>query len=145
MRTQTPFTDIDALEKELAGIAPLVQRGFRQEDGPSLRVEEAIRREARAYAGRKNVRPAWPLYRTLAAAAGFAFLLGGVVQLHLVHQASHNAQASRSILNLGATQASALNEHPVDGPTGLANRLLDIQGLDEEGYFKTEEDESLWL
>lgn len=145
MNTQAPFADIDALEKELAEIAPLVRQGFRQAGGPSPCVEEAIRREALSYAVRKNSRLAWPLYRTLAAAAGFVLLLGGAMQLHLAHQASRNAQASRSIMNLGATQASTATEHPVDGPTGLANRLLDIQGLDEEGFFKAEGEEPLWL
>ncbi|MEI7900975.1 MAG: hypothetical protein WCK89_12050 [bacterium] len=143
MKSQTPFTDIAALEKELAEIAPLVRQGFRQVGGPSLRVGDAIQREARAYAGRKNSRRVWPLYRTVATAAGFALLLGGAVQLNLVYQSSHKSQAIHTVLNIGASQAST--EHPVEGPTGLANRLLDIQGLDEEGFFKTEGEEPLWL
>ncbi len=143
MKTQTPFTDIAELEKELAELAPLVRQSFRQAGGPSPRVEAAIRQEARAVAERKHNRRAWPAYRTFAAAAGFALLLGGAAQMHLVHQASHNAQAVHHILDIGATQASA--EHPVEGPTGLANRLLDIQGLDEEGFFKAEAEEPLWL
>jgi hypothetical protein len=143
MKNQTPFTDIAALEKELAEIAPRVRQSFREVGGPSRPVEEAIRREARAVAGRKGNRFAWPLYRTVAAAAGFALLLGGAVQVHLVHRASHNDQAVHHILNIGATQAS--NEHSSEGPAALANRLLDIQGLDEEGFFKAEEEEPLWL
>jgi hypothetical protein len=143
MKTQRPFTDIAALEKELAEIALLVRQGFSLAEGPSPRVENAIRQEARAYAARKRNRPAWPVYRTIAAAAGFALLLGGAVQVHLVSRSSRNAQAARHILEIGATQASA--EHPIEGPTGLANRLLDIQGLDEEGFFKAEGEEPLWL
>lgn len=143
MKTRTPFTDIAALEQELAVIAPLVRAGFRQRGGPSPRVEEAIRQEARKVAGRKRNRLAWPAYRICAAAAGLALLLGGAVQLHVVRHASHDAQAIHHILNIGATQASA--EHAVEGPTGLANRLLDIQGLDEEGFFKAEGEEPLWL
>jgi hypothetical protein len=143
MKSQTPFTEIDALEKELDQIVPLVQQGFRQAGGPSSHVEDAIRQRARLVAARKRARFAWPAYRIAAAAAGFALLLGGALQVHLVHQASHNAQTVRHILNIGATQAS--NEHPTEGPAGLANRLLDIQGLDEEGFFKAEGEEPLWL
>jgi hypothetical protein len=144
MKSQTPFAEIDALERELAQIAPLVQQGFRQAGGPSLRVEDAIRQKARlAVAARERAGFAWHAYRIAAAAAGFALLLAGALELHLVHQASHNALTVRHILNIGATQAS--NEHPTEGPAGLANRLLDIQGLDEEGFFKAEGEEPLWL
>ena len=143
MKPETTFTDIEALEKELAEIAPLVRQVFSLSGGPSPQVENAIRQEARTCAARKRSRLAWPAYRTLAAAAGFALLLGGAVQLHLARQSSRNAQTARHILDIGATQASA--EHPIEGPTGLANRLLDIQGLDEEGFFKAEGEEPLWL
>jgi len=143
MKTKTTITDIAALEKEVAEIAPFVRNGFRGAGGPSCQVEDAIRLEARNYAGRSFTRATWPLYRKLAVAAGFAFLLGGVIQLHLVHRAGHNAKAVDHILNIGAPQASA--EPSIDGAAGLANRLLDAQGLDDEGFFTSEEDEPLWL
>ena len=145
MKTRTSFPDIAALENELAEIAPLVREGFRQAGGPSLRVETAIRQQARTCAGKKSRRLSWPLYRILAAAASLALLMGGALQLHLVRQADLNAQAVHHILNIGTAQASAEHEHPAEGTTGLANRLLDIQGLDEEGFFKAEEAEPLWL
>ena len=143
MKTKTTVTDIAALEKELAEIAPFVRNGFRGAGGPSCRVEEAIRHEARINADRSFTRATWPLYRKLAVAAGFAFLLGGSIQLHLVHRAGHKASAVDQILNIGAPQASI--EPSIDGTTGLANRLLDIQGLDDEGFFTSEEEEPLWL
>jgi len=145
MKTKTPFTDIAALEKELAEIAPLVREGFRQAGGPSPRVESAIREEARKQAGRKRSLAAWPLYRTLAAAASLTLLLGGAVQLHVVHQSSRNAQAVHHILNIGAAQASVERERSAEGAAALASRLLDIQGLDEEGFFKADEEEPLSL
>lgn len=143
MKTNTPFTDIDSLEKEIAELVPFVGHGFRAAGGPSLRVEEAIRQEARNYAGRRFKPVMWPLFRKLAAAASIAFLLGGALQLHLAHQAGHKARAVDHILNIGALQASA--EQSIDGATGLAKRLLDLQGLDDEGFFTSEEEEPLWL
>jgi hypothetical protein len=144
MNNQTPFLiDIDALETELSELTPLVRHGFRQMGGPSQRVELAIRREALTRAGRKRSLWAWPLYRTFAAAAAVALLLVGVIQLSLASRASHNANAVSHILNIAATGSSA--EHMAEGLDGLANQLLDIQGLDEDGFFKAEGAEALWL
>ena len=137
MKTQTPFNEIADLEKELAGLAPLVRQGFRQAGGPSPRIEEAIRAEARRCAGKKQNRFAWPVYRTLAAVAAFALLLGGSVQLHLSLQAK---DANRRAATEKAQPAPSAESTP-----GLANLLLEIQGLNEEGFFRTEEAEPLWL
>ncbi len=140
MKKQTPFTGIDGLEKELAEIAPLVRQGFRQAGGPSLRVEDAIRAEARRYEGKKQGRAAWPLYRTLAAAAAFALLLGGSVQLHLSRQSDLRDEVARRVATEAAQSATASESTP-----GLANLLLEIQGLNEDGFFRPEEAEPLWL
>lgn len=141
MKTQTPFNEIADLEKELDELAPLVRQGFRQAGGPSPRIEDAIRAEARRCAGKKQNRFAWPVYRTLAAVAAFALLLGGSVQLHLSLQDNlKDKDANRS-----AAAEKALPAPSSESTPGLANLLLEIQGLNEEGFFRTEEAEPLWL
>ena len=121
----TTFDDIAALERELAEIAPFVRQGFEREGGPSPRAEAAIRAEAqRTLDGRrKRLRRAF-LPRTLAAAAALALLLGGSIHL-LVN--NHESSA----------------EWPGDDES-FADLLLDIQGLNEEGFFRTEATASLW-
>jgi len=137
MKTQTPFNEIANLEKEVAEIAPLVRQAFRQAGGPSLRVEDAIRSEARRRAGKRQNLFAWPFRRTLAAVAAFVLLLGGSVQLHLSRQAE--------IENRCLAAEESRSEKPAESTTALANLLLEIQGLNEEGFFRSEEAEPLWL
>ena len=76
MKTQTPFDEIAAIDRELTELAPRVRQGFVRLGGPSERVEQAIRDEARRTAALR-MRSAWPQRRMLAAAASFALLLGG--------------------------------------------------------------------
>ena len=140
MKTQIPFTEIDRLEKELAEITPLVRQGFSRVGGPSQRAEEAIRAEARRLASKKPGRLSWPLYRTLAAAAAFALLMGGSIQLHLSRQADLRDEVANRIASEAAQSATATESTP-----GLANLLLEIQGLNEDGFFRPEEAEPLWL
>jgi anti-sigma factor RsiW len=140
MKTQTPFTEIGSLEKDLAEIAPLVREGYRQLGGPSARVEEAIREAARKQAARRKARLAWPLARSLAAAAALVLLLGGgALQLHLSREAELQAEAAAR--RLAAERRAAAGETSA----GFANILLEIQGLNEEGFFSHEETESLSL
>lgn len=141
MKTQTPLSDMTELENELAKIAPFVREGFHQSGGPSPRVEEAIRAEALRCAGKKHGRDRWPLYRTLAAAAAFALLLGGAIQLHLGRESGLRNEVTRS-RPVTKNLPSVL---PSESDAGLATLLLEIQGLNEEGFFRPEEAEPLWL
>ena len=143
MKTENPFTDIAGLEKELAEIAPLVRQGFRHAGGPSLQVEDAIRAEARRYAVRKQARSAWPLYRRLAAVAAVALMVSGTIQYHISKQADLKAaeEARRTKLDVAEKAPKAAENNT----PGLANLLLEIQGLNEDGFFRTEEAEPLWL
>jgi len=132
MKTNTTFGDIAALEKELAEIAPFVRQGFEREGGPSSRTEAAIREEAQRVLDerrRQRLRRVF-LPRAFAAAALLALLLGGSIHLIVSHHATH-----RPAVWGGDDETLA----------GFADLLLDIQGLNEEGFFRTEAAESLWL
>ena len=59
MKTKTPFDEIAAIDRELTEIAPRVRQGFVCLGGPSERVEQAIRDEARRAAALR-MRSAWP-------------------------------------------------------------------------------------
>ena len=142
MKTQTACVDPAALEKELAGLAPLVRRGFRLAGGPSPEVEEAIRQEALRCAGASRARIFWPFYRKFAAAAGLMLLLGGAFQLHLTRQTAGPAEPAGMRLAKD-TPKSAPGK--TEDNSGFAKMLLDIQGMDEEGYFTGEAAEALWL
>ena len=136
MNTNNNLNEIAALERELAELAPLVRQGFDRAGGPSAHTEEAIRAEAyRFLAERKSVSRAMPLAwrhpRALAAVAAVALLLGGSLHLLMDRQTKDTAPAG----SVWADDENIAN---------LANLLLDIQGLNEEGYF-TEEEGSLWL
>ena len=134
MNTKTTFDEIAALESELTDLAPLVRQGFDRTGGPSPRIEEAIRAETRrALAQRESATPAatWPRrrLRMFAAAAAAALLLGGsVVHLFTDRQAKDIAGWADD-----------------ENTASFANLLLDIQGLNEEGFFNPEDAESLWL
>ena len=143
MKTNTTFDDIATLENELAELAPLVRQGFDRAGGPSARTEEAIRAEARRILAQRTDttadRPAscgtasfsWPRLRVFAAAAAIALLLGGSFHLFTNRQPQNVA----TIENAWADENSA----------SFANLLLDIQGLNEEGFFRPEEEAALWL
>lgn len=130
MKTQTVFDDIDALEKELSELAPLVRRGFDRAGGPSAQTEEAIRAEARRALAQRGApaRFAWARPRRLAAAAALALLLGGSAHLFV------DRQPRRA--DVAKTDESAAS---------FASLLLEIQGLNEESFFRAEGTESLWL
>jgi len=142
MKMQTVDIDPDTLEEELAGLAKLVRQGFRLAGEPSPEVEEAIRQEAIRCAGGSRARIFSPFYLKFAAAAGLMLLLGGAFQLHLTRQTEGRAEPAGLRLAKDAPK-------PVSGKTednsGLAKMLLDIQGMDEEGYFTGEAAEALWL
>jgi hypothetical protein len=134
MNPKPTFDEIAALENELAGLAPLVRQGFDRAGGPSPRAEEAIRAEARRALKTAQAAPGalrWPRLRVFAAAAAFALLLGGSLHLLTGRPPEGGAAAEKA-----RADESAAN---------FANLLLDIQGLNEEGFFRPEEAESLWL
>lgn len=142
MKTQTADIDPDKLEEELAGLAKLVRQGFRLAGEPSPEVEEAIRQEAFRCAGKCRARIFSPFYLKFAAAAGLMLLLGGAFQLHLTRQTEGRVEPAGLRLAKDAPK-------PASGKTednsGFARMLLDIQGMDEEGYFTGEAAEALWL
>jgi hypothetical protein len=141
MKSQNQVIDAISLERELEAIAPLVQTGLSRVGGPSDRVIRAIHDEAVARA--LTQRRQWtPLFRVVAAAASLLILLGGALQFHFARQAGVQAQTLQLVLHIGAPHAVA---GPVDGTTELANRLLNIQGLDEETFFTPVETEALSL
>lgn len=141
MKNQNLLIDALRVEREAESIAPLVREGLARVEGPSERVMRAIHEEAVARASAKG-RSAMPLYRVLAAAASLLILLGGAVQYHFARQAGAHAQTLQLVLHIGAPHAVS---GPVDGTTELANRLLNIQGLDEETFFTPDETEALLL
>ena len=124
----------EMLEKELETLAPLVQRGFSGLGEPSDDVLRAIRNEAVAHlAGRRQSRRFFlHLVRPLAAAAVLALFLGGVFQHHVTQRNGANTRVIGHLLSLGSTHLSADTAEP---SVELANRLLLIQGLDEEAFF----------
>ena len=136
MKTQTPFDEIAAIDRELTELAPRVRQGFVCLGGPSERVEQAIRDEARRAAALR-MRSAWPRRRILAAAASFALLLGGTAHWFASQRTERHRLAPQPVAAAGARID--------DSTAGFANLLLEIQGLNEDDFFKTEEAESLWL
>jgi len=147
----TPSTPVspDALEKDLETLAPLVQEAFSRVGEPSPRVLRAIHNEAVAYLSARNRRRRFiPLFRTLAAAATLTLLLGGAIQAHIARVEISHARDVGHLLNLGATHSPS---GTAEASSELANRLLSIQGLDEDDFFfddilfTSEEEEVLWL
>ena len=131
MKTQTPFDEIAAIDRELLELAPRVRQGFECLGGPSTRVEQAIRVAA------SRARPTWPLGRILAAAASLALLLGGTAFWFASQRAGQETQ--------GLAQQPAAAAHIDESTASFASLLMEIQGLNEDGFFRTEEAESLWL
>ena len=77
---------------------------------------------------------------SLAAAAALVLLLGGgALQLHLSREAELQAEAAAR--RVAAERRAAAGE----ASAGFASILLEIQGLNEEGFFSHEETESLSL
>ena len=137
MKTQTPFDEIAAIDRELLELAPRIRQGFERLGGPSARVEQTIREEARRVtAGLSRARLTWPLRRILAAAASLALLLGGTALWFASQRAGQETQG------LAQQPAAA---HIDETTASFASLLMEIQGLNEDGFFRTEEAESLWL
>ncbi|HRT30009.1 MAG TPA: hypothetical protein P5527_09460 [Kiritimatiellia bacterium] len=137
MKTQTPFNEIAAIDRELLELAPRIRQGFERLGGPSARVEQTIREEARRVtAGLSRARLTWPLRRILAAAASLALLLGGTALWFASQRAGQETQG------LAQQPAAA---HIDETTASFASLLMEIQGLNEDGFFRTEEAESLWL
>jgi len=137
MKKQTSLTEIAALEKELAEIAPRVRQGLHQAGGPSLRVDEAIRAEARRVAARRQSRSAWAWMHVrapFAAAAALALLLGGAA----LHQRTGEEAEPRNLSAARPSAAQTVNAAS-DNAASFAGVLLEIQGLSEEGFVRDEE------
>ena len=136
MKTRAVFDEIAAIDRELTDLAPRVRQGFLCLGGPSERVEQAIRDAAQRTAATR-MRSAWPRRRMLAVAASLALMLGGT---------AHRFASQRTERPRPAAQPVAVAGARIDDSTaGFANLLLEIQGLNEDDFFKTEEAESLWL
>ncbi len=130
----------ETLENEEAALAPAVRRAFASIEGPSPRVLAAIHREALAHLAFK--RHSRTFFRTLAAAAAFALLLGGAIQIRIEQQTIIHTRDLGHLLNIGEAQTVPTT----DGAAEIASRLLSIQGLDDDSFFLTsEETEPLWL
>jgi hypothetical protein len=128
---------------ELEALAPRVREAFGRVAEPSPRVLRAIHDEAVAHlTSRARQRRFIPLFRTLAAAAALTLLLGGAIQTHLAWREGTHTRAVGHLLNLGASNVPAAT---AESASELASRLLDIQGLNEDAFFMSEEAEVLWL
>ncbi len=117
--------------KDEAALAALVRHGFEAVGGPSARVTDAIAAEARRAAGRGSFRRFGIRPRVLTAAAAVAV---AAFALYFNQAAPDDRRAKTTVTGLSAESAH-----------GLAVLLLDIQGLNEESFFMTEEAEPLWL
>jgi len=135
----------EALENELKALEPWVRQALSCAVEPSPRVIRAIHNEAvRQVEVQRRKRRFIPFFRTLAAAATLALLLGGAFQIHTTRLEGINSRAIGHILNLGA--AHAPDGMATSSSAELANRLLAIQGLDDENFLMhSEEAESLLL
>jgi len=122
MNINTTDYNIILLEKELDQIAPLVHKSFSLLGGPAPHIEAAIRAEACRQIAHHHHFLSWSTRRILAVAASFMLLIGGATHLHLTRLKN----SDKKIEN-------------------FASLLLDIQGLNEECYFSTNEAEFLWL
>lgn len=144
--TRTDTISPVALENDLAALAPWVRQALScSTEEPSVHVIRAIHNEAvKHIAVQRRNRRLIPFFRTLAAAAALALLLGGAFQLHSTRLEGVNARAISHILNLGAPHAASVTS--TASSSELANRLLVIQGLDDETFFiNSQEAESLLL
>lgn len=119
--------DTDALEADLARLAPLVREGFAQA-GPSPAALSRIHAEALRQASRK--RGFWRRARIAALAASLALAAGGVCHFYLTGKPGPGEIARAE------TQAAIADE---------AEMLLSMQGLDAESCFNPEDEESVWL
>ena len=134
-----------ALENDLEALAPWVRQALSCTGEPSSHVIRAIHNEAvKHIAAQRRNRLFIPFFRTLAAAATLALLLGGAFQIHSVRLEGVNSRAIGHILNLGAPHASDVTS--TSSASELANRLLVIQGLDDDNFLiNSPEAESLLL
>lgn len=134
---------LDGIEKDLEALAPLVQQAFGRIEGPSPATLRAIRLQAELHLARqRRIRRLAPLFKGLAAAAAAAVLLTGTFQRHQARLDGRHAQDVARLLHLSTA-------HPALGQpegAGLANSLLDVQGLSEDSFLATaDEEEPLWL
>ncbi len=144
MKTTEQVHSAAVFDQDAERLASLVRAGFDRIGGPSISTLRAISGEAARHASRAHwVFHLTPLTRSLAAAAAVAALAGVAIQTRLARQAGRHAHTVNQLLNLGAPQAAAAA--PARGPSELADRLLNIQGLDEEAFFTQEGAEALWL
>jgi len=102
MKNKTRPIIVADLEKDVEDIAPLVRQAFLMIEGPSQQVTRAIQEYSLAQARGFRRRHFIPLFRILTAAASLMLLLGGAIQMHLVHSAGANARAVTHLLHISA-------------------------------------------
>ncbi len=130
MKPADHYVDEFSFGKDEAELAAIVRRGFEAAGSPSPLVMEAISAEARRTAGHKTFWMSRSTPRLLAAAAAAVIAAGGLYLNHTAPVSGHS-QSSAGLSSQSTPDLAAL--------------LLDIQGLNEEGFFMTEEAEPLWL
>ena len=143
MKSNKPLIDSGSLERDLEMLAPMIRAGLNYFEGPSDNVLEAIHKEAAARAFTAERRRVFSV-RFWAVAASVLILMGGALQYYQSHQAGVQAKTLQLVLHIGAPHA-VNGSGPVGGTAELANRLLNIQGLDEETFFTSDETEVLSL
>ncbi len=126
--------DCGVLAKDEAELAVIVRRGFESLGGPSADTEAAIFAAASRAAACGATQRYWFKPRILAVAAAAAVIAAGAIYLNL----------NRGVPDGGVTSSHATG-FGAENTQDLAALLLDIQGLNEESFFMTEEAEPLWL
>jgi hypothetical protein len=126
--------DCGIFDKDEAEFAAMVRRGFESLGGPSADTEAAIFAAAHRAAARGAAQRYWFRPRVLAAAAAAVVIAAGGLYLNLNRAAPDGGVTSSQETGFGA-----------ESTQDLAALLLDIQGLNEESFFMTEEAEPLWL
>lgn len=143
---QTALNEADVL-RELEAFAPQVKDGFARAGGPSDRVLAAIRAEAvRVAAGKRKASRLHVVFRRLAAAAVFAVLLAGSLQVYQQQQQQSAHRQAVALLRICSATDDGAGVVALDDTAALAQFLLMMQGLDQDTFFSApDETEPLWL
>lgn len=130
MNKRMEVSDSLGWECEEGEVVALVRQGLGTMDGPAPATLRAIAAEARQVADRHRFQRGGRRWQhRLGAAASFAIIV--TTALLVVRSGSR-------LMGYGRVEADSERAE-------LASLLLDIQGLNEEGFFMVEEGESLWL
>lgn len=132
MKPAEIYVDDFSSGKDETELAAIVRRGFEAAGGPSQRVMAVIAAEARRNAGRQTFR----MFRSMPRLAALAAVLAIAAGALYLNQNQAAPDSVKTIPDAGFSSQSTPD---------LAALLLDIQGLNEESFFMTEEAEPLWL